>query len=551
MEASLYKELSYRVRGFRAVSVLVAVVTVILCLVVGIGCWVLVAGVRENEHLLEEVEAQEKFEVEVVEGEVREPLRLKNTEESMNKVGRVVQHIAEIDFRDGSPVDSNAEEHSALAHLQHAQNSLLQNVPAPAEAAAALPPITHINPDAYKTTFSQRYPVVPDVAAVSQETKQQPEYQVPEVALAAQAEIGQPIAVDGIVGVRIQPPAVEGTATNFMRREGSEDGSGSPNNGHYVKNELSVVQAPAAVFSTSYQRPLSYAREITNPQQVSDLHESLLDHIFNFTSEMASDISRVGIFESLADRASDKYMRETFQWLGDYTGQIMGSTDQPRSRTKRSIFSLGSRVLAYTNYAAFSKFVMNEINAIAEYNLQSRKLSGDPTADFLDSTFWSAPTQSPSSGVLTAATDDWEPQVNKVSLEFIGEILNTLLNMMREFLMKDHVMECLWYMFCQDLNHQAKYADVYGLLARINRYVFVRLPLLLSCGTESHPREGTHEVIIFRLLQLPSVKHMSEKCALYNPCPCTQTVRVVKVSSKAFKSHIYSESICGIKIISN
>ncbi|KAK8747569.1 hypothetical protein OTU49_016462, partial [Cherax quadricarinatus] len=144
--------------------------------------------------------------------------------------------------------------------------------------------------------------------------------------------------------------------------------------------------------------------------------------------------------------------------------------EQQQSRSKRSIFSMASRLLAYSNYAAFGKFMINEVNAIAEYNVEARKFSDAQSVELVDSTFWSSSTKAPATSDVSNSNkkDKWEPQVNKVSIEFIGEILNTLLNMMREYLMKDNVMECLWYMFCQDLNHQAKYADVYGLLARIN-----------------------------------------------------------------------------------
>lgn len=443
METSLYKELSYRVRGFRTVSVVVAVVTVILCIVVGIGCWVLVAGVRENAEILHEMDAvEQKMEVEVVEGEIREPLHLE-TKEPLNKVGRVVQHIAEIDFADGSPVDSDNQDVVAVAHM-------LQNAPAPTKPTSAPEPASRVDPDVYKTRFSQRYEVVPQ------------QNSNPEISLGPITE------VDGVVGVRLQPPRVEGAATNFMRRVGDESESAAPNNGRYLKNELSVDQAPAAVYVAPQQHQVR-----PRPQPSQSLHEAIFETFFNLTNDVVSDIQNHGLFGSLAGRTSEKYMRDTFEWLGDYTSQLLGQQEQMRSREKRSIlgFSLFGHGLAYLNYAAFGNFLVNKVNAIAENNLQARKLSGDPTAEFLDATFWSKSGADASQEVLTAATDNWEPQVNKVSLAFIGEILHTLLNMMREFLMKDHVMECLWFMFCEDLNHQAQYSDVYGLLARVNRYV--------------------------------------------------------------------------------
>ncbi|MPC14522.1 hypothetical protein E2C01_007290 [Portunus trituberculatus] len=380
METSAYKELSYRMKGFRAVTVLVAVVTVVLCLVVGIGCWILVSGVTENENVLHNVETKEKIEVEIVEGKVHEPLRLKESKAPLNKAGRVVQHIAEIDFQEGALGDSRPEE------------------PRPA-------------------------PPVPAVPAMPQ-------------------------MIDGVVGVRIQPPQVDETHTNFMH-------SAAAPQAQYTRNDLSANQ-PAPV--------------VTQPQESQELRKALIDQLYNFTQEIATDIEQVGLFQTLASRASEQYMRNTMQWLGDYTTQLMGSEELAHVRSKRSLFlSVATPGLTYLSYAAFGKFLFNEVTAIAEYNVEGRKLSGDPTAEFLDSTFWSANPQDTDKTVLTAATDNWEPQVNKVSIEFIGEILNTLLNMMREYLMKDHVMECLWFMFCQDLNHQAKYADIYGFLARVNR----------------------------------------------------------------------------------
>lgn len=376
----MYKELSYRMKGFRAVTVLVAVVTIVLCLVVGIGCWILVSGVRENENILHNVETNERIEVEVVEGKVHEPLRLKEPKAPLNKAGRVVQHIAEIDFQEGAHGRSESEEPRAA-------------------------------------------PAVPQ------------EPQVPQM-------------IDGIVGVRIQPPQVDEAHTNFMRHVEAPEA-------RYMRNDLSA----------SHPDPV-----VRQPQDSQELRKNLIDQLYNFTQEIASDIEQVGLFQTLASRASEQYMRNTMQWLGDYTTQLMGAEELAHVRSRRSVLiPIAAQALSYISYAAFGKFLVNEVNAIAEYNMQGRKLSGDPTAEFLDSTFWSSNPQDTDKTVLTAATDDWEPQVNKVSIEFIGEILNTLLNMMREYLMKDHVMECLWYMFCQDLNHQAKYADMYGFLARVNR----------------------------------------------------------------------------------
>lgn len=391
METSTYKELSYRMKGFRAVTVLVAVVTVVLCLVVGIGCWVLVTGVRETENI-RNIETSEKIEVEVVEGEVHEPLRLKEAKTPLNKAGRVVQHIAEIDFQDGGHGAAEAQEPRAE--------------PAPAAAPA--------------------------------EARQ---YQVPQM-------------IDGVLGVRIQPPQVDEAHTNYMRQVDAPEA-------RYMRNELSAAQPAQPAVVVLQQR-----------QGAQVPPNSLIEHLYNFTQDIASDIEEMGLFETLANRASEQYMRNTMQWLGDYTSHLMSNEElAAHVRSRRSILMpMAVKMLTYANYAAFGKFLYNEVEAISEYNLQGRKLSGDPTAEFLDSNFWSTNSKDTDrKEVLTAATDNWEPQVNKVSIEFIGEILNTLLNMMREYLMKDHVMECLWYMFCEDLNHQAKYADIYGFLARVNR----------------------------------------------------------------------------------
>lgn len=419
METSIYKELSYKLKGFRALSILVAAVTVILCLLVGIGCWVLIDGVRENENLLKEAETvHETLEVDIVEGHIQEPLQL-TKKESLNKVGRVVQHIAEIDFDEGSPAASKE--------------------------------------------FSHQAPSVPEQQEVQQQI-----YHDPRDLHIIQEKIGQPISIDGVVGVRLQPPAVGDNNANFMSRVGGA----APNNGRYLKNELSVVEVPAAVYSASYQE--------SNPTNSPPIHQAILESLVNFTSDLTDDIAKQGLFHTIADRTSEKAMRDTFQWIGDYTSQLM-HTDQPASRSKRFAgipLAMAEKVLSYFNYASFGRFMMNEVNAIAEYNIEARKFSGDPEAEFLDSDKWASPTTTgrPHTNNSThnnnkkrkPAPQRWEPQVNKVSMAFIGEILTTLLNMMREYLMKDHVMECLWFMFCEDLNHQAQYADAYGLIARVN-----------------------------------------------------------------------------------
>jgi len=158
------------------------------------------------------------------------------------------------------------------------------------------------------------------------------------------------------------------------------------------------------------------------------------------------------------------------------------------SRKRRSIMtSVGLNALKYLNYLSFGKFMFDEVSSITEYAVEGRKLSGDSDAFFFDNGFWPSSEKSEtaqeksddeqtSNSIVeakptrpaSAYDDGWTPMVNKVSLKFVTEMLTTLLNMMREYLMKDHVMECLWFMFCKDMNHQAKYTDPMGYLARVN-----------------------------------------------------------------------------------
>jgi len=159
------------------------------------------------------------------------------------------------------------------------------------------------------------------------------------------------------------------------------------------------------------------------------------------------------------------------------------------SRKRRSIMtSVGLQALKYINYLSFGRFMFDEVYSITEYAVEGRKLSGDADTFFLDNGFWQteqkaeetalekSDDESPANSIVeqkpnrpaSAYDDGWEPMVNKVSLKFVQEMLTTLLNLMREYLMKDNVMECLWFMFCKDMNHQAKYTDPMGYLARIN-----------------------------------------------------------------------------------
>merc|ERR1712212_228981 len=134
------------------------------------------------------------------------------------------------------------------------------------------------------------------------------------------------------------------------------------------------------------------------------------------------------------------------------------------SRKRRSIMtSVGLQALKYINYLSFGRFMFDEVYSITEYAVEGRKLSGDADAFFLDGGFWQTeqkaeetPAQEKSDDEETTAVensiveakpnrpasaydDGWEPMVNKVSLKFVQEMLTTLLNLMREYLMKDNV----------------------------------------------------------------------------------------------------------------
>lgn len=163
--------------------------------------------------------------------------------------------------------------------------------------------------------------------------------------------------------------------------------------------------------------------------------------------------------------------------------------DEGHSRKRRSIAgAIGANALKYLNYMTFGKFMFNEVYSMTEYAVEGRKMSGDPDTFFLDNGFWpssekkvnkKAEEKADNAGTTSvdvakpnrpasAYDDGWTPMVNKVSLKFITDMLTTLLNLMREYLMRDNVMECLWFMFCKDMNHQAKYTDPMGYLARVN-----------------------------------------------------------------------------------
>ena len=362
MEPSMYKEISYRVKGFRVVTCIIAAVTVVLCLLIGIGTWILVSGVHENDQFLNNIR---EHDITIIEGEIKEPLSL-GQKSSTNDIDKVIQHIAEIDFKEGSPKGI-----------------------------------------------------------------EQPE--IPQVALLQKAS---------------QPE----------------------------------VLAEQPVYVTYEENTDSVGRQKKNSQ-------TILDRFIVFTNNLKDQvIANPNIFNN----PNLQYIEKTFRSLGDYANEVLGyEYEEPAThRSKRSVLPMMiGNALKYFSYAAFTKFMYNEASAITEYKIESRKLHGDPEANFLDNIFWSKPTvpsQKPSridivesnaseeveessKQPLVYGSDNWTPMVNQVSLDFMSELLNTLLKIMREFLLRDHVMECLWYMFCQDVNHQAKYSDIYGVMARVNR----------------------------------------------------------------------------------
>ena len=391
METSMYKELSYRARSFRVVTCIIAAVTVVLCLLIGIGTWILVSGVRENEKYLNTVR---EHDITIIEGEIREPLRV-GPKSNVNGIDKVVSQIAEIDFKEGSPKNVDQPEIPPVA--------LLQNAPGRAGASASsqsAQPV-YVDPRAYKTSFSQRYVVKPSKEEISAEEVEE--------------------NIEGMEPVQRQK------------------------------------KSPLPLLSTI----VSFANNVLGEQDV-------------------------------INNPNYEYVERTFRSLRDYANQFLGYEEYQEPAThrisKRAIapMMIGNAV-KYFSYAAFAKFMYNEASAITEYKIESRKLSGDPEASFLDNLFWSKPDPQKPSRIdivdpsisqeiletpnkpLLYGSDGWTPMVNQVSLSFISELLNTLLKVMREFLLRDHVMECLWFMFCQDVNHQAKYGDIYGVMARVNR----------------------------------------------------------------------------------
>jgi len=221
------------------------------------------------------------------------------------------------------------------------------------------------------------------------------------------------------------------------------------------------------------------------------------------------------------------------------------------SRRRRSIVSAaGANAIKYLSYLSFGRFMFNEVVSITEYAVEGRKLSGDSDAFFLDNGFWATPAKkaskkqkaeekvdatvaemeaSPNSVAsspirLPSAFDNgWTPMVNQVSLSFITEMLTTLLNLMREYLMKDNVMECLWFMFCKDMNHQAEYQDPMGYLARVNS---VGLKVLVD-------REGRERDTISSVWQALFEWQPLECEAMFPKCDASRALEIVNEVASA------------------
>lgn len=344
MNSNLYKEISYKIQGFRLVSWLIAAISLLLCLLIGIGFYILVIGMNGKNSSQEIPIKNER--INIVEGEIKEPLWQKAMQYS--------------DDKDKISSKYDTEDVVPLAHLQQA-NKFLRKSTQDAERTKLINK-PDIHPHSYKTSFSMRYPMMSKAGF-------------------------QPT-------LRDVPVSLEQTLRSFDRI--------------------------AAQFAEAIKR---------NEQNKEGINR----------------------------------------------------------RLKRSLPSGVFSLIPYVSYAFFGKFLLNQVSEIAEYNVESRafksrKLGGDPEVNLLDG-IWPLPISNTNKKTVKKASADltdakttteiprekWQPLVNQVPLNFVAEILRTLLNLMKEFLMKDHVMECLWYMFCQDVNHQAKYSDIYGILARINR----------------------------------------------------------------------------------
>jgi len=256
---------------------------------------------------------------------------------------------------------------------------------------------------------------------------------------------------------------------------------------------------------------------------------------------------------------SNNVMSEIFNKISESGpfGEIFNNSaehgEEAHSRRRRSIISAaGANAIKYLSYLSFGRFMFNEVVSITEYAVEGRKLSGDSDAFFLDNGFWPAPakkatkkqkaeekvdatvaeleTESSANSVSTlpnrppsAFDDGWTPMVNQVSLSFITEMLTTLLNLMREYLMKDNVMECLWFMFCKDMNHQAEYQDPMGYLARVNS---VGLKVLVD-------REGRERDTISSVWQALFEWQPLQCEAMFPKCDASRALEIVNEVASA------------------
>jgi len=249
-------------------------------------------------------------------------------------------------------------------------------------------------------------------------------------------------------------------------------------------------------FDAKFGKPVVNYRSTSRAVEPQHIHDAIVEEVNedNAFSDRANndEITDVNsdFIHSLVELGNN-VLSEIFNNMPESSpfNDIFNESDNVHSRKRRSIVAdVGLNAIKYLNYITFGRFMFNEVYSITEYAVEGRKLSGDPEAFFLDNSFFFGDNNkdkkqitekidsdidvSSSNSIVSrppsAFDNGWTPMVNQVSLKFITEMLTTLLNLMREYLMKDHVMECLWYMFCKDMNHQAKYTDPMGYLARVN-----------------------------------------------------------------------------------
>lgn len=264
-----------------------------------------------------------------------------------------------------------------------------------------------------------------------------------------------------------------------------------------IEEVVIIEQVQPSARVAEHPRPVINKNEALDASIYEEVQEAIKQEVEEEEEEIINNNENYNFNEM-------PFLETLVRFSNDIAGQVLGklaenerfaalfghSNPETHSRERRSLSAIGANALTYFSYLNFGKFMFNEVRDITEYAVEGRKLSGDSDAMFLDG-FWPAfnqpqdaivekiDTDVTSTEVVTknpvkshrppsAYDNGWQPMVNKVSLKFIINMLNTLLNLMREYLMKDHVMECLWFMFCKDMNHQAKYQDPMGYLARIN-----------------------------------------------------------------------------------